>query len=180
MARLLLLRWFGFGKTVFRRLAREVLQPTQVVVHLPGASATSTSGSEFLEFPAWTKAKWLCNMFDESDDDGVIIISIIIVIIMFIIIIIIVIIYVLFVWLQKAWRFSSWNLGSRVTRPLVKTQSPYPQETSTNPTTKIGSKMGGEFTYQPKSDNMGVDPRLSAKLAKGEVERAAPTDLAKR
>ena len=28
-----------------------------------------------------------------------------------------------------------------------------------NPTTKIGSKMGGEFTYQPKWDPIGFDPQ---------------------
>ena len=28
-----------------------------------------------------------------------------------------------------------------------------------NPTTKIDSKMGGEFTYQPKWDPIGSDPQ---------------------
>ena len=30
-----------------------------------------------------------------------------------------------------------------------------------NPTTKIGSKMGGEFTYQPRWDPIGFDPQPS-------------------
>ena len=42
--------------------------------------------------------------------------------------------------------------------PLAMGQISTPSERP-NPTTKMGSKMGGEFTYQPKWDPIGVDPQ---------------------
>ena len=38
--------------------------------------------------------------------------------------------------------------------------SGYPPSEHPNPTTKIGSRMGGEFTYQPKWDLIGVDGQM--------------------
>ena len=39
-----------------------------------------------------------------------------------------------------------------------------------NPTTKIGSKMGGEFTFQPKWDPIGCDPQNDPPMTPTEVD----------
>ena len=54
------------------------------------------------------------------------------------------------------------GLGGR----LAMGQNPFPPVNIPIPT-KIGSKMGGEFTYQPKWDPIGVDPRPRYKTTNG-------------
>ena len=43
-----------------------------------------------------------------------------------------------------------------------------------NPTTEMGLKMGGELTYQPKWDPIGVDPQSCESLSKPGTKMVNP------
>ena len=56
----------------------------------------------------------------------------------------------------------------------IKIQKSHTPSEHPNPTTKIKPQLGGEFTYQPKWDPIGVDPQPVLEALKKEQHR--PTD----